>query len=136
MIRRPPRTLLGQLVAYVIGGLAMTALHTATYWLLAELAGVPNQQANLAGAVVSGLCGFLLHNRYTFGHGRGDASARAALVKYAVVSAIVYAINAFWVWLVVTRLGGTTAQSAAPMVLATPWVAFALNRLWAFRQPA
>ena len=49
-----------------------------------------------------------------------------------MVSVFCYLLNSFWVWLCVHRLGLGVTISIIPMIFATPWFGFALNRFWAF----
>ena len=49
-----------------------------------------------------------------------------------MVSVFCYLLNSFWVWLCVHRLGLGVTLSIIPMIFATPWFGFALNRFWAF----
>jgi putative flippase GtrA len=130
---RAPQSMLGQLIAYAIGGGAMTLFHAAVYWLLAEPADVEPYIANSIAAIAAGLAGYVLHSKWTFGHGDRQVGAGASLLRYAIVSLLCFALNSFWVWLVVKHLGRSVAESIVPMILVTPWLAFALNRFWTFR---
>jgi putative flippase GtrA len=130
---RAPQTMMGQIVAYAIGGGAMTLFHAAVYWMLAEPAGIDPFFANSLAAVAAGLTGFMLHSKWTFGHGERQSGAAASLFRYTAVSVLCFALNSFWVWLVVTFMGRSVAESIVPMILVTPWLAFALNRFWTFR---
>lgn len=126
-----PKTLLGQIAAYAVGGGAVTLLHSLTYWLLAEPARVDPYLANSIAAIVAGVAGYMLHSRWTFGH-TNTAGGAGAMLRYVVVSAICYALNSAWVWLFVQRLGLGVTLSIVPMILVTPWAGFALNRWWTF----
>jgi putative flippase GtrA len=129
-----PRSLMAQLVAYAVGGGAMTALHSLSYWVMADRAGIEPYVANSLAAIVAGLAGYVLHSRFTFGHGRGEGGATQAFGRYALVSLLCYGLNSFWVWLVVKHWGMSVATSILPMILVTPWLGFALNRFWAFKR--
>lgn len=129
-----PRSLPGQLLAYALGGGAMTALHSASYWVMAEPLGVEPYVANSLAAVVAGLAGYILHSRFTFGHGRDESAEAKSFGRYLVVSVLCYLLNSFWVWLVVKQWNMSVAASIVPMILATPWLGFVLNRFWAFRK--
>lgn len=130
-----PKTLLGQIVAYAIGGGAMTGLHAATYWVLAQPVQVEPYLANLIAALVAGFAGFELHSRWTFGNARQSAGRGLPLFRYAAVSVLGFALNSFWVWLVVKQLSYSVTISLLPMVFISPWVAFFLNRHWTFKSP-
>lgn len=130
---RAPRTLKGQLAAYALGGGAVTALHSAVYWSLAEPLRLDPYLANIIAALIAGLTGYLLHSRWTFGHTNDAGRGIGALARFVAVSLACFVLNQFWVWLFVDRLGWSVTLSLLPMVLATPWLGFALNRCWAFR---
>jgi putative flippase GtrA len=130
-----PRSLFGQLLAYALGGGAMTALHSLSYWLMAEPLGVEPYVANSLAAVLAGLAGYALHSRFTFGHERDTGGEARAFGRYVIVSILCYLLNSFWVWLVVKQWGMSVAASIVPMILLTPWLGFVLNRFWAFRRP-
>lgn len=129
---RAPKTLIGQILAYAVGGGAMTLLHSLSYWALAEPGGVNPYLANTLAAIVAGVAGYLLHSRWTFGHTNDSGGGARATLRYIVVSLLCYALNSLWVWLFVGRLGLSVSLSIVPMVLVTPWLGFALNRYWTF----
>ena len=52
---RAPKTLIGQIIAYAIGGGAITLLHSGAYWLLAEPLRVDAYLANTIAAIVAAL---------------------------------------------------------------------------------
>ena len=129
---RSPKTLFGQLFAYVFSGGAMTALHSAFYWTMAQPLHVNAYAANTISTLIVGIIGYLLHSRWTFGHTNNSGGGLKAQGRYVIVSALCYLLNSFWVWLMVTHLGLSVSLSILPMVLATPWLAFLLNRYWTF----
>jgi putative flippase GtrA len=131
---RAPQTVTGQLAAYAVGGGAMTMLHALAYWIMAAPLSIEPYLANSVAAVITGLTGYQLHSRWTFGQGTRAISGTASFGRYIVVSLLCYALNSFWVWLMVKQLGQSVALSIIPMILATPWLGFVLNRFWAFRQ--
>ena len=130
----PPKKLIGQIMAYAIGGGGVTALHTLAYWIIAQLGGIDPYIANSLAAIIAGLAGYLLHSRWTFGHGRQAGMDFRTLARFIIVSLICYGLNSLWVWLVVKQAGYSVAISIVPMVLITPWIGFVLNRYWTFRQ--
>jgi putative flippase GtrA len=73
---RTPKTLIGQIAAYAIAGGAITLLHSATYWLLAEPLRIDAYLANTIAAIVAGVSGYVLHSRWTFGHTNTSSSCR------------------------------------------------------------
>jgi putative flippase GtrA len=131
---RIPKTLFGQILAYAVGGGAVTLFHSATYWVLAQPLHVEPYVANSIAAIFAGLVGYILHSRFTFGHGRSDGGEARSFGRYVLVSLLCYGLNSVWVWLVVKHMGMSVATSIIPMILVTPWLGFALNRFWAFRK--
>jgi len=129
---RAPKTLIGQIAAYAIGGGAVTLLHSATYWLLAEPLRIDAYLANTLAAIVAGVTGYALHSRWTFGHTNTATAGLGAASRFVVVSLLCYALNSFWVWLVVRHLALGVTLSIVPMIFATPWLGFVLNRYWTF----
>jgi putative flippase GtrA len=129
-----PRSLFGQLVAYALGGSTMTAIYSATYWVLAEPLGVEPYVANTLVAIFAGFAGFMLHSRFTFGHERDQSQEALSFGRYLVAAILCYLLNSFWVWLVVKEWKMSVAASIVPMIFVTPWLGFVLNRFWAFRK--
>lgn len=129
---RSPKTLFGQLFAYVFSGGAMTLLHSLLYWTMAQPIGIDAYLANTISTVLVGITGYMLHSRWTFAHTNTSGGGLRAQGRYVVVSVLCYLLNSFWVWLVVDHLGLSVTLSIVPMVLATPWLAFLLNRYWTF----
>lgn len=126
--------MIGQLFRYALVGGAVTALQAAVYFSLASMAGMHPQIANFLGYLVAVASGYGLHGAITFRHG-GKARARSLhqAGRFVAVSLLSLALNAFWVWLCIDRLGGATWSPIPMMALVTPAVVFALNRFWVFR---
>lgn len=129
---RAPKTIIGQIAAYAVGGGAMTLFHSVLYWTMAELGRVDPYLANTLSTVIVGATGYVLHSRWTFGHTNQSGGGIRAQGRYLIVSLLCYLLNSFWVWLFVDRLNLSVTLSIVPMVLATPWLAFVLNRFWTF----
>lgn len=110
----------------------MTLLHSALYWAMAEPARIEPYLANTLAAIIVGVTGYVLHSRWTFGHTNDSGGGIRIQGRYVIVSLLCYLLNSFWVWLVVGRLDMSVTVSLVPMVLVTPWLAFALNRFWTF----
>ena len=127
-----PKSLIGQILAYAVGGGAMTLLHSVSYWVMAEPGGVDPYIANTLAAIIAGVAGYVLHSRWTFGHTNNSGGGAQATLRYIAVSLLCYVLNSVWVWLVVDWLGQSVARSIVPMVLVTPWLGFVLNRYWTF----
>jgi putative flippase GtrA len=125
--------LCGQLLRYGLVGGAVTALQAAVYWGLARGLGIHPQFANFAGYLAALASGFVAHGRYSFRDhgGRDRPAARAA--RFFLVSLVSLGLNAFWVWLCVTRFGWPLWAPVPFMGVVTPALVFLLNRQWVFR---
>lgn len=122
----------GQLVRYGISGVILAVFYSAVYWVLAAQAGIPALIANTAAFLVSLAAGWLIHSRWSFrGHGPSERPA-LAYGRYFLVNVAAYGLNSFWVWLIVLRLGGSVELSLLPILGATPWICFWINRRWTF----
>jgi putative flippase GtrA len=132
MIISAPRTVLGQILAYSASGGALTALHTVSYWVLAEAIKIDPYLANVIAATLAGISGYFLHSKWTFGHTNDSGGGLRAQSRYLTVSLLCFALNSFWVWLFIDRNGLSVTWSIVPMVLVTPWLGFVLNRYWTF----
>jgi putative flippase GtrA len=122
----------GQMARYAISGGALTLLYSAVYWTLAEPLAVPALLANTVAFLVNLAVGWAIHSRWSFaGHGP-DVRPRAAYGRFFLVNIAGYALNSFWVWLIVERLQGSVTASLIPIVLATPLFMFWANRRWTF----
>jgi putative flippase GtrA len=123
----------GQLVRYGLTGGFVTALQAAVYWSLAHWLAVHPQLANFTGYLVAVASGFVLHGRFSFrGHGQRDRPIAQGL-RFIAVSLVSLALNAFWVWLCVSRLGWPLWTPIPFMGAVTPALVFVLNRQWVFR---
>lgn len=123
----------GQLLRYGLTGGFVTALQAAVYWSLAHWLHIHPQLANFAGYLIAVASGFVLHGRFTFkGHGRRDQPVAQGM-RFVAVSLLSLALNAFWVWLCVTRFGWPLWTPIPFMGFVTPALVFALNRQWVFR---
>lgn len=131
----PPKTLadpvlLGQIVRYGISGVALTLFYSAVYWGAATQAGIAPLIANTLAFLLTVAIGYPVHSRWSFaGHGqRGGAGP----VKFLVVNIAAFALNSFWVWLIVERMAQSVELSLVPIVFVTPVLQFLANRYWAF----
>jgi putative flippase GtrA len=121
-----------QLVRFGIAGGLATVCYAVVYSPLAALEITSEQVANICGYLVAMLSGYVLHSKWSFrGHG---ASATSSMPKFFAVSLVSYAVNTFWVWLLTddAMYAGPWWWPLIPIVLVTPLVTFALNRLWVF----
>jgi putative flippase GtrA len=121
----------GQLVRYALTGGLASFVNIGVYWVLALRGMDPNLAWGL-GYVAAVLVGYVVHSRWSFrGHGRRDNLARTGS-RFVLVSLISFALNQFWVWLLV-QAWGLPLWAPYPLVLGvTPLVIFALNRKWVF----
>ena len=78
------------------------------------------------------LVGYVTHSRFSFrGHGARDNLARTG-GRFIIVSLISFALNSFWVWLLVQSLV-LPLWAPYPLILGlTPLITFTLNRKWVF----
>ncbi|AGH49380.1 MULTISPECIES: GtrA family protein [Sphingomonadales] len=126
------RALLAQFFRYALTGGLASFVHLGLYWSLAELAGVAPMVSNLLGFSAAVVVGYVIHSHWSFrGHGRRGNLARTG-GRFIAVSLVGLALNSFWVWLFVERLGGPTWWPMPFMVTATPLLVFWLNRRWVF----
>ena len=126
------RALTGQILRYGISGALLTVFYSAIYWTAAVPLSVPALIANSLAFVATLVAGWLIHSRWSF-RGHGDSERPPiAYVRFLLINLAGYALNSFWVWLIVLRLGGSVALSILPIAFVTPWLSFWLNRRWAF----
>ncbi|HZC38514.1 MAG TPA: GtrA family protein [Sphingomicrobium sp.] len=126
------RTVLAQLVRFVISGATVTALGVAVYALVALIFRWHPQLGNMLAYLVAMGTGYVMHSQWSF-RGHGSERTHATKVRFLIVSLISYALNSFWVWLLFTYLEWGRAAPIVPMLFITPAVTFLLNRQWVFR---
>ena len=124
------RTMLVQVLRYAIAGFGITVLFSAAYWVVAQF-----MDPNLALAlvfVVFNFVSYAVHGRYSFaGHGGRDNPARRN-ARFLAVNLAGFALNQFWVWVLVKELGGATWWPVIPFCFVTPWLTFAAHRKWVY----
>ena len=126
------RAALFQLIRYAFIGAAITAGGQAIYYALAETRTTSPMVAIAIAWIVGVIVGYFAHGWISFaGHGARDDHAGMSL-RFVAVNVIGYAINSFWVWLLVERMGGATWWPIIPNILATPLMTFWLHRRWTF----
>lgn len=113
------------------GGLA-SFINIAVYHAGAASFGLDPNLAWTLGFVAAMAFGYIAHSRWSFrGHGARDNPARRQ-GRFVAVSLFAFALNSFWVWLLVQALE-LPLWSPYPLALGvTPLVTFALNRRWVF----
>jgi putative flippase GtrA len=126
------RVVLAQLVRFGITGALVTALGVGVYAIVALLLKWHPQLGNFLAYVTAVATGYVMHSSWSF-KGHGGERTHATKFRFIVVSIISYALNAFWVWLLFTRLGLGRGAPIVPMLFVTPAVTFLLNRHWVFR---
>lgn len=128
----PSPNLTGQMLRYGVSGVLLTIFYSTVYWTVATQLGVPALIANSAAFALTLAVGWVIHSRWSFrGHGTRQRP-RIAYQRFFLINLAGYALNSFWVWLIVERLGGSVPVSILPIALITPWLSFWLNRRWTF----
>ena len=120
-----------QLIRYIIAGLFVTWLATSVYSALV-LHHVDPFLANAGSTLVGLMVGYAVHSRWSFKGGRNDGEA-LQLGRFLISAGIAFAINSFWIWLIVKQLGFPPLAATPLMMAATPILSFLLNRYWVFR---
>lgn len=126
--------LLGQVIRFGIAGGISTGLYAIVYSPLAKFEIVTPSLANLAGYFVAMISGYFLHSHWSFrGHGARGNVARTGS-RFFVVSLVSLALNSLFVWVLTedSMLNGAWWWPLIPILLVTPLVTFALNRIWVF----
>ena len=126
------RTVIAQLIRFVIAGGIVTVLGVAVYAIVALVFRWHPQLGNFLAYVVAMAAGYVMHSRWSF-RDHGGQRTHATRMKFLIVSVISYALNSFWVWLLYTHLHFGRAAPIPPMLFVTPAVTFLLNRQWVFR---
>jgi len=123
---------IGQAARYGLAGFVITVLFSAAYWAVAELGGVdPMVSLALVFVVFSGIS-YVTHGSFSFrGYGERDRHHVRA-TRFFLVNVAGFALNQFFVWLLVIYLGGPTWWPIVPFILVTPWLTFALHRKWVY----
>lgn len=80
----------GQMVRFLLVGVANTMVGLGTIWSLIGLAGWDDLPANAAGYIVGLTCSFLLNRRWTFAH---TGAWWQALWRFMVVFGVAYTAN-------------------------------------------
>ena len=131
-IDREHRMVALQAMRYAIAGLLITLLFSASYWAVTDLIGIdPNLSLTLVFLVFTAVS-YFTHGAFSFrGHGERDRQHVRA-TRFLVVNLLAFALNQFFVWLLIKRLGGETWWPIIPFLFVTPWLTFALHRRWVF----
>ena len=122
-----------QFARYGVIGLAITLLGQAIYLGLADHAGVAPLISIAIAWIVGVAVGYFAHGSISF-RGHGDRANHAETgARFIGVNLAGYAMNSFWVWLLVERLDGVTWWPVVPNLVLTPLITFFLHRHWTFR---
>lgn len=126
------RTIAAQVIRYAIAGLVITILFSASYWAVTEIGGLDPMISLTLVFLFFTAVSFVTHGAYSFrGHGSRDRRhVRAG--RFLAVNIAGFALNQFFVWLLVKYFGGPTWWPIVPFILVTPWVTFALHRKWVY----
>ena len=124
--------LLGQLVRYGITGGFASMVNIVIYHVGVKAFHLDPNLAWTLGFLGAATTGYLIHSRWSFkGHGSRDDLWRSTS-RFMVVSLISFALNSFWVWLLV-RYFALPLWAPYPLALGvTPLLVFWLNRVWVF----
>jgi putative flippase GtrA len=126
------RTVLFQLVRFLISGALVTALGVGVYAFVALVLRWHPQLGNFLAYAVAMATGYVMHSQWSF-KDHGSERTHGTRVRFVIVSLTSYALNSFWVWLLFTHLQLGRAAPIVPMLFVTPAVTFVLNRQWVFR---
>lgn len=132
LLDRERRTIALQAARYAFAGLVITILFSASYWAVTDLGGLdPALSLTLVFLIFTAIS-YFTHGQFSFrGHGARDRQHIRA-TRFLIVNVIGFALNQFWVWLLIRQLGGPTWWPIIPFILVTPWVTFSLHRRWVF----
>ena len=126
------RAIAAQAIRYALAGLVITILFSASYWAVTELGGIDPMVSLTIVFLFFSAISYFTHGAFSFrGHGARDRQHVRA-TRFLVVNIIGFALNQFFVWLLVKHFGGPTWLPIIPFIFVTPWVTFALHRRWVF----
>lgn len=126
------RTVAVQMSRYAVVGFTITLAVAASYWALAEFAGLDPMVSFTVVFVIFWAVSYITHGTFSFkGHGARDRHhVRAS--RYLFVSLVGFSLNQFFVWLLVKQLDGPTWWPTLPMVFVTPVILFMLMRRFVY----
>jgi putative flippase GtrA len=121
-----------QMGRYAFAGLTITLALAASYWALAELAGIDPMVSLTIAFLVFSAISYVTHGSYSFkGHGERDQQHVRA-IRFVMVTLAGFCLNQFFVWLLVKHLGGPTWWPTVPIIFITPMVSFVLLRRFVY----
>jgi len=110
-------------------GASSTVLYLAVYGG-ALLLGVPFILAALAAFVLSAVCGYLLHHRWTF---RTNAPTRGGLARWLILQGTVLGCNLLALWALVVQAGIGRLLAQVMLLPLLPLATYLLSRRRVFR---
>ena len=126
------RTVLLQMSRYAFAGLTITLALAASYWAMAEFAGIDPMVSLAIAFVFFSVISYVTHGSYSFkGHGDRDRHHLRA-TRFMIVTLVGFCLNQFFVWLLVKQLGGPTWWPTVPIIFVTPIVTFGLLRRFVY----
>ncbi|MBB6125265.1 GtrA family protein [Sphingobium subterraneum] len=126
-------TLAGQVSRFAVSGLVASLINLAVYHAGVVLGGIDPNVAWTAGFIAASAIAFILHDRWSFRTPTARSQKIPMARRFAVVSLSSFALNSFWVWLMVRHFG-MPVWSPYPLVIGlSPALAFWFNRTWVFR---
>lgn len=127
------RAALLQFARYGVIGLSITLLGQAIYLGLTDYAGVRPLVSIAVAWIVGVAVGYFAHGQISFrGHGERNNSTQTG-ARFVGVNLAGYAMNSFWVWLLVEIMAGPTWWPVIPNIALTPVISFFLHRHWTYR---
>jgi len=132
IMSRERMALLGQLIRYGVTGVFASFVNIGIYHALVKLAGMDPNLAWTFGFLGAAGSGYVIHGQWSFkGHGGRDRQM-VRILRFAIVSLISFALNSFWVWLLVQHMDLPIWAPYPPVLCVTPLLVFWLNRQWVF----
>jgi putative flippase GtrA len=124
--------LLGQLFRYGISGLLASLVNIGIYHVGVKTLHLDPNLAWTVGFLGAATVAYIIHSQWSFkGHGSRDNLWRQT-TRFFIVSLISFALNSFWVWLLVKHFALPTWSPYPFALFVTPLLIFWLNRQWVF----
>ena len=126
------RIIVIQMSRYAVAGFTITLAVAASYWALAEPAGVDPMLSFSIVFLVFWSISYVTHGAFSFrDHGSRDRHHIRAS-RYLFVTLVGFCLNQFFVWLLVKQLDGPTWWPTVPMIFVTPLILFMLMRRFVY----
>ncbi len=122
-----------QFVRYAVSGAGLALVFSIVYEIVLHIPDTNPQVANGIGFMVSTALGYIIHSRWSFSGDRQSYKS-SSTVKFLIVNFSAFALNGFWVWLLVQKFGLSHHLPLLPILGVTPLISFWLNREWVFRK--